>query len=127
MKYSRTLRVEVLDFKEDIFDQLHRDAIQGHPAFYGIMSCFLKTKAQFACFTISGKTDVLFWFQSECHLDMSFIFFDFHVMETSGYVDVMLLGRQEEPTERTFDELLDHLEASLMQAGPTVWRIFWVR
>ena len=53
---------------------------------------------------------------------MSFIFF----LETSdsGYVDVMLLRRQEEPTERTFDELLDHLEASLMQAGPTVWRIF---
>ena len=84
-----------------------------------VMSCFLKTKARFACFTISGKTDVLFWFQSECHLDMSFIFFDFHAMETSGYVDVMLLRRQEEPTERTFDELLDHLEASLMQAGPT--------
>ena len=63
-----------------------------------VMSCFLKTKARFACFTISGKTDVLFWFQSECHLDMSFIFFWFschgdfwicrrHAASTSGGAD----------------------------------------
>ena len=40
-------------------------------------------------------------------------------METSGYVshaDPEHCRRQEEPTERTFDELLDHVEASLMQA-----------
>ena len=60
------------------------------------------------------------------HLDMSF-FLIFMPWETSGSVDVMLLRRQEEPTERTFDELLDHLEASLMQAGPTEGGSFFWR
>ena len=54
-------------------------------------------------------------------------FLIFMPWETSGSVDVMLLRRQEEPTERTFDELLDHLEASLMQAGPTEGGSFFWR
>ena len=70
------------------------------------------------CLTISGKKVKCFCFKAT-HLEC--IYFDFHSwrLRHVSHADPEKCRRQEEPTERTFDELLDHVEASLMQAR---WR-----